>query len=103
MTDMELEVVIKGMKSGKATGPDGFTLMYYRHFQLTVTTSFLFSYYSLCQPALHPVTLEAHILVIPKEGKDPLIFSSYRHLSLMNTNLKVFAKILAHRLSPHVA
>lgn len=42
--------------------------------------------------------LLAHITVLPKEGKDRTLPQSYRLISLLNTDLKLFAKILANHL-----
>lgn len=40
-------------------------------------------------------TMRAHITVIPKDDKDHSVCSSYRPISLLNTDLKLFTKILA--------
>lgn len=39
-----------------------------------------------------------HISVIPKEGKDPTVPSSYRPILLLNSYVKILAKILANLL-----
>lgn len=47
-------------------------------------------------------TLRAHISVIPKEGKDPTSCCSYRPISLLNIDLKLFTKILVTHLANHL-
>lgn len=47
-------------------------------------------------------SLRAYISLIPKEGKDLLRCGSYRPIALLNSDLKLFAKILANRLLPHI-
>lgn len=47
-------------------------------------------------------TLRAHITVIPKDDKDPTICSSYRPIYFLNTDLKLFTKILVTRLARHL-
>lgn len=42
---------------------------------------------------------EALIVLIPKPGKDPLFPESYRPTSLLQLDIKIFAKILALRLN----
>lgn len=46
--------------------------------------------------------LEALITVIPKPGKDERQCGSYRPISLLNVDLKLFIGILASRLSQHL-
>lgn len=66
-------------QSGKVPGPNGYSLLYYRTFWTLFTSHF-------------------YITVIAKEGKNPLHCQDYRPISLLNTDLKLFTKILALRL-----
>uniref|UniRef100_A0A8C5P6L6 Reverse transcriptase domain-containing protein n=1 Tax=Leptobrachium leishanense TaxID=445787 RepID=A0A8C5P6L6_9ANUR len=49
---------------------------------------------------LHPHTLSATISVLKKPGKDDTDVRNYRPISLLNTDLKILAKIMANRLAP---
>uniref|UniRef100_A0A8C5PNC3 Reverse transcriptase domain-containing protein n=1 Tax=Leptobrachium leishanense TaxID=445787 RepID=A0A8C5PNC3_9ANUR len=45
-----------------------------------------------------PESLSASIVLIPKPDRDPLLPESYRPISLLNTDVKIFAKLLSNRL-----
>lgn len=99
LTRDEFNLVLKQMKSGKSPGPDGFSLAYYRSFADILAIPFLKTFNSLSNPnSSHSRLLEAHIAVIPKTGKDPTQVQNYCPISLLNVDLKIFAKILANRL-----
>lgn len=67
----EWNATIKIMKTGKVPGPDGFTLCYYKTFQDILGEPFLEAFNTLQDiPPEYPSMFHAHILVIPKEGKD---------------------------------
>lgn len=103
ITDLELAQAIKETSTGKASGPDGFTLSYYKQFLSLLAPRFLKAFNSLSQPSsICPTTLSAYVTVIPKEGKHPTQCSSYRPISLLNVDIKLFAKIIALRLIPHL-
>lgn len=54
------------MKLGKSPGPDGLTLQYYKCFLDALSPSLLSANPNISLGGI----LEAHITVIPKEGKD---------------------------------
>uniref|UniRef100_A0A8C5PWW1 Reverse transcriptase domain-containing protein n=1 Tax=Leptobrachium leishanense TaxID=445787 RepID=A0A8C5PWW1_9ANUR len=82
-------------------GPDGFSGGYYKALRPELVP-FLTSVFNDCAEggSLHPDLLVANIALIPKEGRDPAAVESYRPISLINFDAKIFAKVLANRLSP---
>ena len=45
---------------------------------------------------------EASITLIPKPEKDPIKKENYRPIHLMNTDVKILTKILAHRVQQYI-
>lgn len=81
------------MASGKAPGPDGLIVAYYHAFVDTLLP-FLTSYANSVSAGVgfHPETLHAYITVLPKPGKDPSLCGSYHPISLLNLDVKIYAK-----------
>lgn len=79
----------------------GFLPSFYRTFPLLLSP-LLAKAFSALDEKISPSStlLQAQIVVIPKPGKDPSLCPNYRPISLLNIDLKLFAKILANRLSP---
>lgn len=101
----EIEKSTKSLKD-KAPGPDSFTAAFYKTYseQLKPTMLKVFNHIGN-----HGITsdsmMEATIIVIPKEGKDPALPKNYRPISLINVDCKMYANILATRLNtvlPHL-
>lgn len=84
------------MKPGKAPGLDGYTVQYYKTF-LPILGPWLVKFFiAVGSETIFPRdTLRAHISLIHKEGKDLSSGGSYRPISLLNIDLKLFSKILA--------
>lgn len=95
----EITAAIADTQQEKAPGPDGFTLLYYKAFQTQLAPNFTTAFNAILEgPSVPPDMLRASISVIPKPEKDPLLCSSYRPISLLNCDIKLFTKILASRL-----
>ena len=103
ITAEEVKNTLKQLKPGKAPGPDGFNLLYYKTYVEELMPRFLDAFNSIREGQEMPEeTLMAHIAVIKKEGKDPAQCANYRPISLLNVDLKIFAKILANRIIPYI-
>lgn len=87
------------MQSGKSSGPDGYTVEFYKKFssQLAPLLLEMFSH-SFNQSHLPQTLTEASISLLLKPGKDPNDCGSYRPISLLNVDVKILAKLLASRL-----
>ena len=85
ITMEELQQVVKKGKGGKAPGPDGYTIQYYRTFMPELGSFMVKLFNGLGDSGiLHNESLKAVIAVIPKEGKDPSQCGNYRPISLLN-------------------
>lgn len=99
----ELELAVGSTKPGKAPGPDGLTLQYYRTLLPILGPHMVDLFNGLGNDVILPRdTLKAHVSVILKEGKDPTSCASYRPISLLNADLKLFTKILATHIAEHL-
>uniref|UniRef100_A0A8C5MPA2 Reverse transcriptase domain-containing protein n=1 Tax=Leptobrachium leishanense TaxID=445787 RepID=A0A8C5MPA2_9ANUR len=99
----ELAHALKKQKNGKSPGPDGYPTEYYKKFRGTLLPYLTRALNTLRDGTpLHPQALQAAITIIPKEGKDATLCSSYRLISLLNCDFKLFASVLAGRLQPYV-
>uniref|UniRef100_A0A8C5M8J3 Reverse transcriptase domain-containing protein n=1 Tax=Leptobrachium leishanense TaxID=445787 RepID=A0A8C5M8J3_9ANUR len=103
LTIEELSDVVKSSKTGKCPGPDGLPLQYYKRFAKILYPRFLVAFNAILEGHTIPSqTQAANISLIPKEGKDAERCDSCRPISLLNCDLKLYAKILATQLTPYV-
>lgn len=99
-SDSELVNIIKSLKPSKTPGPDGYSASYYKKFQgiLIPHLKSLFNY--ILKGNLFPDDmLLANMSLIPKPNKDHSLPQNYRPISVINTDLKIFGRLLADRLS----
>lgn len=87
-------------------GPNGFTKAYNTTLSPILMNLMCRYFNSLAKGSIiTPEVLLTHRSVIQKEGKDPTVPQSYRPISLLNTDIKILAKILVNRLKylmPHI-
>lgn len=103
ITTEELLRAIKSINSGKALGPDGLPIEFYKTFQKRLLTPLLSMFNeSLNNGTLPPTLRLATIILILKPGKIPTNCSSYRPISLLGVDTKILCKVLAKRLDPYI-
>ena len=99
LTEKEITDAISMLKTNKATGPDGYPAESFQKYTKSLVTPVFNMYREAFQNGKLPNSLEeACVQIFLKPGKDELLFSSYRPISLLNVSLKVLSKILANRL-----
>lgn len=100
ITTEEFLKAIKRLKKGKAAGPDAIPNKFYLTLKDSLVQFLVDLFNSIFlegQPLLES-WYEATISLILKPGKDPLRCESYRPISLLNNDYKIFTQILASRL-----
>lgn len=99
ITEEELNNAISRLKPNKSPGPDGFSTEWYRTFRSELVPTLLQTFnIALKDGKIPPTWRQATISVIPKEGKDRLDCGSYRPISVLNTDYKLYTSILAKRV-----
>uniref|UniRef100_A0A803K2X3 Reverse transcriptase domain-containing protein n=1 Tax=Xenopus tropicalis TaxID=8364 RepID=A0A803K2X3_XENTR len=101
ITGEELAHALKNMANGKTPGPDGLTYKYYKMYAHILSPYLLRLYNEYLSGTPIPASnLTSFLSLIPKAGKDNTQCSNYRPIALLNSDLKLFSKILANRLAP---
>lgn len=104
ITSTEVLGAIRSLKPGKAPGRDGLPAEFYKRFGDLLMEPLLDLgtdlYSNGAMPKSWAVT---RIIVIPKKDRDPARVGSYRPISLINHDMKIFTSIMARRLNSFIA
>ena len=95
----ELEQTVQALQSNKAPGPDGLPGEFYKIFWKDISDLVLESYQNALNLGhLSKSQRQGVLCLIPKKGKDLTKLESWQPLSILNTDYKIIAKLLAKRL-----
>lgn len=91
------------MNSGKAPGPDGLPIEFYKEFKSKLVQPLLDMYNESYELGMLPDSLRiATITLLLKPNKSPTECSSYRGISLMGCDTKILCQALARRLDKYL-
>ena len=94
----ELDIAVGQLSHNKSPGLDGLTSEFYQHFWPIIKDDiFSLFNYSTFSGSLPVSCRRATITLLPKKG-DLLDVANWRPVSLLNTDYKLFAKVLSNRL-----
>uniref|UniRef100_A0A803K3T5 Reverse transcriptase domain-containing protein n=1 Tax=Xenopus tropicalis TaxID=8364 RepID=A0A803K3T5_XENTR len=100
LTLTELNEAIDMFPTRKAAGPDGLTIEIYKRFKEAIAPHLLQMFnYAISSSSLPQSLYEASIVLLSKPGKDPTQLDAYRPISLLTTDIKILAKIIAQRVA----
>lgn len=95
----ETEKAITDLKADKPPGPDGFSSKFFKVLKEELVEHLIeLMNETISSEEPPPTWQEATITLLPKENADLKSPKNYRPISLLNTDYKLFAKILAERL-----
>ena len=99
LTLLEIQGALDGLPAGKTSGGDGFPTEFYKAFAAKISTPLLETFNEAMDNGELPGSMrEGQIVLILKkglEGSDP---SSYRPITIINSDTKILCKILAKRV-----
>lgn len=99
ITVEEVTEVVKSLPNGNVPGPCGFTSEFYKAYIGQLAPHIVAMYGDAYDKQILPPSLrEALLIALLKPNKDAAKCESYRPLSLINTDTKILAKVLAKRL-----
>ena len=96
----EIKIAVNQLHIDKYLGLDGFPIEFYQVFWPELKNTLHSLYMTVVEDEMfHRSARQGAISLLEKLGKDQLLVESWRPLSLLGSDFKIFTKILANRLS----
>ena len=99
ISQKEIREAVFALKKGKTPGNDGIPAEFYQKFYHKLETFLTELYLEIVDAGIfHLSARRGVITLIEKQDRDPRLLKSWRPISLLNSDLKVYSKIIALRL-----
>ena len=100
---MSVQKPLKRLKKNKSPGCDGIPAEFYIHFWPEIGPNIVKSLNYSCENGLLSLyQRRAIITLLEKKGKDSFKIKNWRPVALLNTDYKIFTKVLARRLEKNI-
>jgi hypothetical protein len=102
ITSEEIQIFLSKLPNNKSPGTDGISYEFYKSFSplLLPHLTLLFNN-CLTLSTFPPSWKTSNITLIPKKTEDKTLIQNWRPIALLNSDYKIFMKILANRLNTH--
>ena len=103
ISSKEISNVIKKLPNNKSSGADGLLYEFYKSLSpsLLLHLTLLFNQVLLMNTS--PLSWKAsNIVLIPKKSEDKLLIQNWRPIALLNSDCKIFMKIVANHLNKKI-
>ena len=104
LTEKEIEAAMNNLNKNKSPGTDGLSGEFYEAFKDSLAPILFRIYNNMQSRNCTPETLTLGLItIIYKNRGDRSLLENYRPISLLNTDYKILAKVLANRLKSVIA
>ncbi|MCG8034058.1 MAG: reverse transcriptase family protein [Candidatus Thiodiazotropha taylori] len=102
LTPLEVQSTLETLPLGKASGPNGLNNRILRELAMQVSSPYCSLFNQSLRQGIFPTTYkEANVCPVPKKGDQSLV-TNYRPISLLNSESKLFERLMFKYLYNHV-